>query len=73
MKTAKSNPRQKKGSVKKEDEKGKNIPSVKEAPGEEEIRKKAAEIYNQRLLIGVSGSDVEDWLEAEALLNETYE
>jgi hypothetical protein len=40
----------------------------KEWPGEEEIREKAMEIYNQRIERGEHGNAESDWLEAERLL-----
>ena len=37
-------------------------------PGEEEIRKKALELYNERVLKGEHGSAEDDWRNAERLL-----
>jgi len=48
--------------------KGKNILSLKQIPSENEIRIKAQEIYNSRLISGLQGSAESDWLQAEKLL-----
>jgi len=37
-------------------------------PAEEEIRKKAQELYNERVFRGEHGSAEDDWLNAERLL-----
>jgi hypothetical protein len=41
---------------------------TKSIPGEEEIRLKAQEIYNDRISRGEQGTPEEDWLTAERLL-----
>jgi hypothetical protein len=46
---------------------GKNT-SRKSLPGEDEIRLKAQEIYNDRLFRGEHGTAVDDWIKAEKLL-----
>jgi hypothetical protein len=71
MKTSKTSSKSEKTSKDVGFEKRKKVIIGNSAPSEEEIREKAAEIYNKRLLIGVNGSDIDDWLEAEALLSET--
>lgn len=42
--------------------------SAQSVPGEEEIRVKASEIYNERIARGEEGNAVGDWLKAEKLL-----
>jgi len=42
--------------------------SINSLPSEDEIRKKAEEIYQKRISKGISGTPEEDWLKAEALL-----
>jgi hypothetical protein len=37
-------------------------------PGDDEIRQKAQEIYNDRISRGEAGTPEEDWLKAEKLL-----
>jgi len=45
-------------------------PLVRRArPSEEEIRKKAEEIYHQRISRGEQGNAVDDWRKAEELLS----
>jgi len=48
--------------------KSRRVSSAKSAPSEEDIRKKAFEIYNQRLESGKYGTESDDWNEAEELL-----
>jgi hypothetical protein len=48
--------------------KRKKVSVSKSLPGEEEIREKAKEIYNERIARGEHGSPESDWLEAEKLL-----
>lgn len=40
-------------------------------PPEEEIRQKAEQIYYERIDRGEHGTDLSDWLEAEALLRDS--
>ena len=40
----------------------------KSVPNEEEIRKKAEEIYHQRIALGEDGTAIDDWHKAEELL-----
>jgi hypothetical protein len=42
--------------------------SVKSIPGENEIRMKAQEIYNDRVRKGIHGTAEDDWIKAEKLL-----
>jgi len=42
--------------------------SITSLPGENDIRIKAQEIYNDRIFSGVHGTPEEDWLKAERLL-----
>lgn len=42
--------------------------SAQLVPGEDEIRLKASEIYNERIARGEEGNAVGDWLKAEKLL-----
>ena len=43
----------------------------KSGPSEEEIRKKAMELYNDRISRGEHGTAEEDWLKAELLLGDS--
>jgi len=49
-------------------EKSKKAATGKSAPTEEQIRKKAEEIYHQRIKRGEHGTAVDDWKKAEKLL-----
>lgn len=40
-------------------------------PGEDQIRQKAEDIYNQRMENGKHGTDLSDWLEAESYLQDS--
>jgi len=51
------------GTVKK-----KKSTSVKSRITEEKIRKKAEEIYNQRMISGEQGNALDDWYKAEKIL-----
>jgi hypothetical protein len=42
--------------------------SVKSRVTEEKIRKKAEEIYNQRMISGEQGNALDDWYKAEKIL-----
>jgi hypothetical protein len=44
------------------------VKTVKSIPGVDEIRLKAQEIYNDRLVRGEQGTAEDDWLKAEKLL-----
>ncbi|MDY0098837.1 MAG: hypothetical protein RBR81_06520 [Bacteroidales bacterium] len=44
------------------------VTSLRHEPGEEEIRRKASEIYNKRVKKGEPGTELGDWLKAEKLL-----
>ena len=48
--------------------KTRKVSSNKSLPGEDEIRRKAQEIYNERVIRGEHGTAETDWLEAEKLL-----
>jgi len=48
--------------------KSKIVTPGKSLPSQEEIRKKAYEIYNQRINQGKFGTESDDWSEAEKLL-----
>ena len=48
--------------------KNKKASASKSSPSEEEIRKKAVEIYNERVARGEVGNAESDWLNAEKLL-----
>ena len=41
---------------------------ARHAPGEDDIRRKAEEIYNKRVSRGETGTAEEDWLKAEKML-----
>jgi hypothetical protein len=49
-------------------EKSKKVATGKSTPTEEQIRKKAEEIYHQRIKRGEHGTAVDDWKKAEKLL-----
>ena len=49
-------------------EKSKKAATGKSTPTEEQIRKKAEEIYHQRIIRGENGTAVDDWKKAEKLL-----
>lgn len=44
-----------------------------QTPSEEEIRKLANELYLSRIETGEEGSDVSDWLNAEAILTTSFD
>ena len=46
----------------------KKVTISKAVPNEEEIRKKAEEIYHQRIVSGKDGTAIDDWHKAEELL-----
>lgn len=46
----------------------KKVTISKSVPDEEEIRKKAEEIYHQRIARGEDGTAIDDWHKAEELL-----
>jgi hypothetical protein len=46
----------------------KKVTASKYIPNEEEIRKKADEIYHQRIARGEHGTAIDDWHKAEELL-----
>ena len=48
--------------------KSKKVTTSKSIPGEEEIRKKADEIYHQRIARGEHGTALDDWNKAKKLL-----
>jgi hypothetical protein len=48
--------------------KSKKVTASKSVPDEEEIRKKANEIYLQRIARGEHGTAIDDWHKAEDLL-----
>jgi hypothetical protein len=48
--------------------KSKKVTTSKSVPNEEEIRKKAEEIYHQRIARGEHGTAIDDWHKAEELL-----
>ncbi|MFH0841134.1 MAG: hypothetical protein V1903_00805 [Bacteroidota bacterium] len=41
-----------------------------EKPGEDEIRELANDLYQARIMMGEDGSDIDDWLLAEAKLSD---
>jgi len=47
---------------------GKRKAKIKSGPTEEEIRKKAEEIFLMRTAKGEAGDAMQDWLEAETML-----
>lgn len=70
MKTSKeksvSKPKKTTGIVKAK--KSSKVATLRSGPGEEEIRVKAKEIYNERVSRGEHGTAEQDWLKAEQLL-----
>lgn len=72
--TLKSKTRNKQGKTPEDNpmkDKRDNTPVQKAKPTEEEIRQKAQEIYNERLVRGEYGNELEDWQKAERLLSES--
>jgi len=71
MKTSKARVISEPKKTSKTDEAGKSGPAKtrKSKPGDEEIRKKAMEIYYERIARGEHGTAESDWLEAEKLLS----
>ena len=72
MKTAKSKvvPNPNKTSRSVETLKNTKVTGKKSLPSEEEIRKKAEEIYHQRIVRGEQGNATDDWHKAERLLRD---
>lgn len=70
MKTlkAKTNSKPKKTSKVSKTVRSTKVTISKSVPNEEEIRKKAEEIYHQRIARGEDGTAVDDWHKAEELL-----
>jgi hypothetical protein len=71
MKTSKTNSKSGNSSNDAGTVKSKKVAIKYLAPGEEEIRAKAMEIYHQRIERGEEGTPENDWLEAENYLRET--
>jgi hypothetical protein len=65
---AKTTSKNKKPAARSKPTKSKKVNVLKSLPGENEIRQKAQEIYNKRILSGEHGTAEEDWLQAERLL-----
>ena len=70
MKTSKSKAisKPKETSEASETVKNKKVTPIESGPSEEEIRKKAKEIYLQRIDRGEYGTAIDDWHKAEELL-----
>jgi hypothetical protein len=70
MKTSKAKTisRPKKTSEAGKESKRKKVTASKSIPSEEEIRKKADEIYYERIAHGEHGTAIDDWHKAEELL-----
>jgi hypothetical protein len=70
MKTskAKTTSKPKKTSEAGKESKRKKVTASKFIPSEEEIRKKADEIYYERIARGEHGTAIDDWHKAEELL-----
>jgi hypothetical protein len=49
--------------------KSKKVTTSKSVPSEDEIRKKAEEIYHKRIARGESGNALDDWNKAKELLS----
>jgi len=71
MKTSKANSKSGNSSKDAGTVKCKKVAIRYPAPDEEEIRKKATEIYHQRIERGEEGTPENDWFEAENYLRET--
>jgi len=73
MKTSKTNTtgRSRKTSVTGKTVKSRKITTTKSSFSEDEIREKAKEIYLQRINRGEHGTELDDWLKAEALLKKS--
>ena len=73
MEKTKSNKKsKKKGKI--QDSKGsKVVLAARPKPKEEDIRKKASELYHERIQSGEHGSAEEDWAEAERYFNDLEE
>jgi hypothetical protein len=73
MKTSKTNTagRSKKTSATGKTIKSGKINTTKSSFSENEIREKAKEIYLQRIGRGEHGTELDDWLKAEALLKKS--
>ena len=68
MKTSKEKSKPKKTTGEKEPVKSKKPKIIKPEPSEEQIREKAKEIYQQRIIHGEHGTAENDWLKAEKIL-----
>jgi uncharacterized membrane protein len=75
MKTSKTKAvnRPKKTSEAREAVKSEKVSTSKSGPSEEEIRKKAKEIYHERIARGEHGTSEDDWLKAKELLRGSIE
>jgi hypothetical protein len=71
MKTTKQKSRPGKSSIDKKAMTNDNASIMKSGPGEEEIREKAEEIYNQRIDRGEYGTAADDWQAAEEYLRDS--
>jgi hypothetical protein len=70
MKTqkAKTVSKPKKTSTSSKTVRSKKVTTGKSVPNEDEIRKKAEEIYHKRIASGKDGTAIDDWYTAEELL-----
>jgi len=62
---------EKKPAVKRKSSKISPVQFNSEKPGEDEIRELANELYQARIMMGEDGSDIDDWLLAEAKLSDS--
>jgi len=71
MKTTKNNSKVQKVPARKTKSQTIKNNASKSEPGEDQIRQKAEEIYNQRIENGEHGTDLSDWLQAESCLQDS--
>jgi len=71
MKESKTGSRSAKSIENKTSVKHRKVKTEKSFPSEEDIREKAEELYHQRIERGEDGSALEDWIQAESILQET--
>ncbi|HLO58140.1 MAG TPA: hypothetical protein VK179_05330 [Bacteroidales bacterium] len=71
--TTKAQPKSKQANTNKNQDSGNSLnksnrPANKKTPSEEEIREKAQQIYNERMVRGEYGTELDDWQRAEEIL-----
>lgn len=73
MAKKKSNEKSKKNGKIQDTKESKVVLAARPKPTEEDIRKKAGELYHERIQSGEHGSAEEDWAEAERYFNDLEE